>query len=68
MQRPIEKFGWEYIGEEDGKWIFIRKDSVFDELAFDFQGNIFIVLYKHNIIFEELQAIYETAKQIMEEK
>lgn len=71
MQRPIEKLGWHkrqfndicesyYKGEN---WL---KSSIY--ISFNVKnGDIVDFMNDEYVPFEELQAIYETAKQIKEE-
>ena len=72
MKRPIEKYGWEESKEKltgyewnyeriKGGGLFIHREL----LSFDTKGNIYLRTDR-DMLFEELQAIYETAKQIKE--
>ena len=69
MKRPIEKFGWEYSGTNNELETEVFKRSV-NVMNIYKDGSIHISNsnLSFNIFeFEELQAIYETAKQIKEE-
>lgn len=70
MQRPIEKFGYKYKRTDPDKIVYSNwLGSIY--LYFYLNSNKFELLTISNTIridnFEELQAIYETAKQIKEE-
>lgn len=67
MQRPIEKYEWKQ--RKSSKEIFIYdKERTNKLLIFIPQKDTILLDSFLELSFEELQAIYETAKQIKEEK
>lgn len=69
MKRPIEKYGWEYNGSNKTLETEVFKRSAHVMNIYK-DGSIHInnSNLSFNVFeFEELQAIYETAKQIKEE-
>lgn len=69
MKRPIEKFGWKHtvIYSSDNKLEECFETSLGHELRINDKGHIMFLNEEPGFDFEELQAIYETAKQIREE-
>ena len=61
MQRPIEKFGWSKWGEE----LYIKDKCM---IIYETSKIIINTAPQLFLSFEELQAIYETAKQLKEGK
>ena len=70
MQRPIEKYGWKYTGTLSLATLKSKcfENSLGHELRIGHEGNIIFLNQEVGFNFEELQAIYETAKQIKEEE
>ena len=68
MQRPIEKCGWEFTGTYSlatlRRECFKRHGH---EIRIDHEGNIMMLNKEPGFDFEELQAIYKTARQIRKE-
>lgn len=69
MKRPIENFGWEYTGACS---LATLRSECFErlghEIRIDHEGNMMMLNEEPGFDFEELQAIYETAKQIKDSK
>lgn len=74
--RPIEKYGWKKLPiKEEISIVFYKGETFFSSNCFvaihlNKNGTIRGIYIRNNeeISFEELQAIYETAKEIKEEK
>lgn len=70
MKRPIEKFGWKYDNTfcMDTTQMRFEKNSNKEYLIFNrVDGRVCIDSGISTLSIEELQTIYETAKQIKEE-
>ena len=70
MQRPIEKYGWKYKRTDSDRVVYENRARALylyfylNSNKIEFLGVIHVTKFDD---FEELQAIYETAKQIKEE-